>query len=131
MMLEKVVEAALKKLEAYGFKVLKLRTPGVNGVMDRMILAPSWSPAPPVFVELKRPGKSERALQAAMRDDWRARGCNVADACDTIEDVEQLCAQLVINAVLRVPLHMRYRLPEHINAGVRWADKILNTGLTG
>ena len=129
-MLEKVVEKALKRLETYGFKVLKLRTPGVNGVMDRMILAPLWSPTAPVFVEIKRPGKAERALQAAMRDDWRARGCTVADACDTIEDVEALCARLLIDAVLRVPLSQRYRLPEHINEGVRWADKIVNAGLT-
>lgn len=114
-MLEKVVEKALKKLEAYGFKVLKLRTPGVNGVMDRMILMPVWSPAPPAFVEMKRPGEEERALQAATRDQWRARGCNVLDACDTLDDVEELRRHLLREAVMRVPSSTRYIiLPRHI-----------------
>lgn len=100
-MLEATVEAKLKKLEGFGFAVLKLRTPGYNGTKDRLILQPKWSPAPPSLVEIKRPGKEERALQAAVRDDWRARGCDVRDMCDTIEKVQWLCDRLLIEAVIR------------------------------
>lgn len=94
-MLEADVERRLKRLERHGFKVFKLRTPGQNGVMDRMILWPKYAPNPPVFVELKRPGKEERLLQACIRDDWRDRGCNVRDMCDTIEKVDALIITLV------------------------------------
>lgn len=102
-MLEARVEAEFKVLEKCGFEVLKLRTPGYNGVLDRMILMPRWSPAPPVFVECKRPGKSERLLQAAVRDDWRARGCDVRDMCDTVEKVRALCRRLLWEAEQRAP----------------------------
>lgn len=97
-MLEKTVELRLKRLEGMGFKVLKLRTPGVSGVPDRMILRPKYAPGPPMFVELKAPRKHERALQAAVRGDWRLRGVDVLDMCDTVEKVDALIddlAQLV------------------------------------
>lgn len=100
-MLEAVVEARLKRLEGYGFEVLKLRTPGYNGTKDRVILMPRWSPAAPAFVEIKRPSKKERALQIAVRDDWRARGCDVRDMCSTLEEVDQLCDLLLMAAVWR------------------------------
>lgn len=102
-MLEAVVEARLKVLERYGFEVLKLRTPGYNGTKDRLILAPKWSPSPkgPAFVEIKRPGKEERALQAAVRDDWRARGCDVRDMCSSFEEIDLLVARLLCEAVWR------------------------------
>jgi hypothetical protein len=101
--LEARVEAELKVLERTGFKCLKLRTPGTSGVPDRMILWPKWSPAPSVYVELKQPGKSERGLQAWIRDDWRARGCDVRDMCDTIEKVRHLCRTLLWEAEQRAP----------------------------
>lgn len=117
-MLEAAVEAKLGRLEQYGFEVFKLRTPGKNGAMDRLILWPTWSPAPPAFVEMKRPGKSERPLQIARRDNWRARGCDVRDACDTIEDVVELCDDLLLEAVCNymtaTPPGPFARLPEHI-----------------
>lgn len=94
-MLESKVEARLKRLEDHGFKVLKLKTPGVSGVPDRMILRPKYAPGPPVFVELKRPGKEERPLQAAVRDDWRDRGVVVADRCSTYEQVDLLIGHLI------------------------------------
>jgi hypothetical protein len=97
-MKEKPVEERLKaRLERYGFKVLKLTTPGTNGVPDRMILRPTWSPGAPYFVEIKRPGEKERRLQEIIRDEWRARGLIVLDVCDTygrVNEIEaQLCAQ--------------------------------------
>lgn len=94
-MLEAIVEGRLKRLETYGFKVMKLRTPGVSGVMDRMIVWPKYCPKPPTFVEIKRPGKEERLLQAKVRDDWRARGCDVRDMCDTLEKVDALINEMV------------------------------------
>lgn len=95
VMLESIVEQRLKRLENYGFLVLKLRTPGYNGTMDRMIVRPLYSPGPPWFVELKQPGKSERALQEGRRNDWRRRGILVLDMCDTVQKVDALVAELV------------------------------------
>jgi hypothetical protein len=100
-MLEARVEAELKVLERWGFEVLKLRTPGYSGTKDRLILQPRWSPAPPVLVEIKRPGKQERLLQQCVRDDWRARGCDVRDMCDTVEKVRHLCRVLLWEAEQR------------------------------
>ncbi len=94
-MLEYSVEGRLKKLERKGFKVLKLRTPGCNGVMDRMILWPKYSPKPPTFVEIKRPGQDLRALQLATALDWKARGCDVREPCDTYEDIDALVETMI------------------------------------
>lgn len=102
-MLEAYVEAYTKQLKGFGFEVLKLSTPGNSGAMDRLILMPKWSPAPPVFVEIKRPGKKERPLQAARRDNWRARGCDVRPMCDTPEKVYALVQTLVWEAEQRAP----------------------------
>lgn len=95
-MKEAVVEAALKRLERFGFDVLKLRTPGHNGVMDRMILWPRYAPRPPSFVELKRPGQEPRPLQVAVACDWKARGCDVRQYCDTLDKVNTLVDSLII-----------------------------------
>lgn len=95
-MKEAPVEDRLKtRLESYGFKVLKLVTPGHNGVMDRMILRPKWSPGAPWFVECKRPKKHERRLQEIVRDDMRARGCLVLDVCNSYGRVEEIVAELL------------------------------------
>ena len=94
-MLEASVEKRLKqRLEKYGFKVLKLTTPGASGTPDRMILRPSLFPGPPWFVECKRPGKTERRLQELVRDEWRARGLLVLDVCDSYERVETIVFEL-------------------------------------
>jgi hypothetical protein len=95
-MLEAPVENRLtSSLEAVGFKVLKLVTPGSAGSMDRLILRPKWSPGAPHFVECKRPGKEERRLQAVVRDDWRARGVIVEDCVSTYEEVDALVGKLI------------------------------------
>lgn len=111
-MKEAKVEKRLNQLEQYGFEVLKLKTPGTSGVMDRMILFPKWSPKPPAFVELKAPSKRPRLLQIAMAMDWRKRGVDVRDYCDTIEAVDKLCDELLIEAVQSAP--MEAELPSHI-----------------
>lgn len=95
-MREAPVEERLRKgLESYGFLVLKLVTPGHNGSMDRMILRPFWSPGPPMYIELKRPKKTERRLQEIVRDQWRNRGCRVLDMVNTYELVDALIHSLV------------------------------------
>lgn len=113
-MLERDVESKLKWLEGFGFKVLKLRTPGYNGTKDRLILHPKWAPAPPSFLETKAPGKEERALQEAVREDWRARGCHVLEMCDTPEKVRERCSALLFLAVKRLPVAEQAKLPTHI-----------------
>lgn len=82
-------------LENYGFKVLKLVTPGTMGSPDRLILRPLWSPGAPWVIEVKRPKKTERRLQEHVRDEWRARGVLVLDMVDTYERVDALVVTLV------------------------------------
>lgn len=99
-------------LERCGFEVLKLTCPGTSGVPDRLILRPHWSPGRPSVVEIKRPKKTERALQAAVRDDWRLRGVIVHDIVDSIERADELIQQLVQQAaeecfLLELPPHIR------------------------
>lgn len=112
-MLERLVEERFKWLEGFGFKVLKFYT-SHSGTMDRLILAPKWSPASPVAVELKRPGKSERLLQEKLANDWRERGVDVRPMCDTIEKVRELCLILLREAYYRLPPSERQNLPVHI-----------------
>jgi hypothetical protein len=96
MINESDVERTLKdRLEEYGFEVLKLYTPGRIGVPDRLILMPRYSPGPPRFVELKRPGKRLRVLQKVLAEDWRKRGCSVLKPCTTLGEVDQLCTDLI------------------------------------
>lgn len=95
-MIEAPVEKRLKsRLEGEGFKVLKLTTPGDAGAMDRLIMRPLWSPGAPYFCECKRPGKTERRLQELKRDEWRKRGCQVLDVCDTYARVEEIYTLLM------------------------------------
>jgi|SRR5579864_752239 len=90
-MLERSVEYRLKdRLESRGFKVLKMVTLGTMGAPDRLILRPKWSPGPPWLVEIKRPGKKERRLQAAIRFEWRERGLLVLHAVSTYDEVDAL-----------------------------------------
>lgn len=96
MLSESEVERILRvRLSDYGFLVLKLYTPGHTGAMDRMILRPRYSPGPPMFVELKRAGKTLRPLQVAVARDWERRGCTVLKPCSGLNDVEQLVHALI------------------------------------
>lgn len=93
---ESDIERTLReRLSEYGFKVLKLYTPGNTGTMDRMILRPKYSPGPPRFVELKRFGKKLRPLQVAIGQEWAERGCDVLKPICSPHDCEQTCATLI------------------------------------
>jgi hypothetical protein len=96
MIIESDIERTLReRLNEYGFKVLKLYTPGNTGTMDRMILRPRYSPGPPMFVELKRPGKKLRPLQVAIGREWKQRGCMVLTPITTPHECEQTCHILI------------------------------------
>jgi hypothetical protein len=90
----KVEERLRVGLEGKGFKVLKLTCPGTNGVPDRMILRPKWSPGPPWYIELKAPKKHEARLQEIIRQDWRERGARVLNMVDTYAKVDALIDDL-------------------------------------
>lgn len=90
-MKEAPVEKRLKLvLECFGCQVVKLVTEGTSGAMDRLILRPRWSPGAPWLVECKQPGKTERLLQECRREDWRKRGVQVLDVCDSIERANEI-----------------------------------------
>lgn len=90
------VEKRLKRnLEQHGFKVLKFVTPGTAGGNDRLILWPTWSPAAPVLVELKRPNKAPRLLQSARAIDFIKRGMRVEPYVSTYDEVDALCERLL------------------------------------
>lgn len=96
VIVESDIERKLREnLSEYGFKVLKLYTPGNIGTMDRMILNPTYSPGPPRFVELKRPGKKLRLLQVAIGQEWARRGCEVLDPITSMHECEQTCQELI------------------------------------
>lgn len=113
-MKEATVEGQLKWLEGFGFLVLKLRTPAYNGVMDRMILWPTWSPHPPTLVELKAPDKKPRKLQNAVAADWVLRGVDVRAYIDTVDRAKTFCDGLLWNALMDVPVDERVKLPLHV-----------------
>lgn len=117
-MLERDIEARFKWLEGFGFKVLKFYT-SHNGTMDRLILWPLWSPAPPVMVELKQNEKRLRLLQSVLAIDWSDRGCDIRPMCDSIEKVQALCSKLLQEAYFRLTPSQRSQLPEHIRKAVR------------
>jgi len=98
-MKELPVEERLKtKLEAIGFKVLKLVTPGNTGAMDRLILRPKWSPGAPYACEVKRPGKEPTRKQELLAEDWAARGMQVLPPVSTYAEVDETVSQLAIIA---------------------------------
>lgn len=95
-MKENPIEQRLRdKLTAHGFKVLKLTCPGTIGVLDRLILAPKWSPGPPWVVECKATGKTERRAQELIAIEWRERGVQVLARCDSYERVDEIVAYLL------------------------------------
>lgn len=127
-MKEAKVETYLRdSLQGYGFKVPKLVLPGYAGAPDRLILWPTWSPAPPEFVELKRPGKDAGALQAAVADDWTARGVAVNPVIDTIPKASYMIRLMLITAVRRYQRDITNALrplPDHIMSAYRDACAI-------
>lgn len=83
-MLEKEVEKALvKRVKELGGICLKLVSPSMNGLPDRMVFLSDGKFA---FVELKAKGKKPRPLQIKRIDDFRELGFK----CFIIDDKEQI-----------------------------------------
>lgn len=83
-MLEKEIEKALvKRVKALGGICLKLVSPSMDGLPDRMVLLPKSNFA---FVELKAKGKKPRPLQVKRIDGLRKLGFK----CFVIDDKEQI-----------------------------------------
>ena len=96
MILETDIEQYIRNtLEAKGFKVIKLVTPGTTGVMDRMILRPRYWPGPPMFLEIKRGCKELRAKQAAVAKDWERRGITVLPSVHGMEEAKIRVGELI------------------------------------
>lgn len=87
---------------------LKFESPGMSGVPDRVILLPGGHT---VFVELKQPGKRERARQEYVQQKIRDAGFAVFSGVDSPEKIRQVadyCRYLMdqdfFNAVADDPL---------------------------
>jgi len=100
-MLEKTIETKLKKtIEGLGHGVIcaKLESPGMTGMPDRLVLLPGGRV---IFVELKAPGKHEKARQVYIQDKLRELGFEVFSTVRTPEQVEAIrarCAELIDHA---------------------------------
>ena len=109
--LESSIERQLKRtVEGMEDKImcLKFESPGMSGVPDRVILLPGGHT---VFVELKQPGKHERARQEYVQQKIRDAGFAVFSGVDSPEKIRQVadyCRYLMdqdfFNAVADDPL---------------------------
>lgn len=109
--LESSIERQLKRtVEGLEDKImcLKFESPGMSGVPDRVILLPGGHT---VFVELKQPGKHERARQEYVQHKIRDAGFTVFSGVDSPEKIKQVaeyCRYLMdqdfFNAVADDPL---------------------------
>lgn len=83
-MREKEIEQVLvKRVRALGGICLKLVSPSMDGLPDRMVFLPE---SHFTFVELKAKGKKPRPLQVKRIDDFRKLGFN----CFVIDDKNQI-----------------------------------------
>lgn len=111
--LESSIERQLKRtVEGLEDKImcLKFESPGMSGVPDRVILLPGGHT---VFVELKQPGKHERARQEYVQQKIRDAGFAVFSGVDSPEKIRQVaeyCRYLMdqdfFNAVADDPLEV-------------------------
>lgn len=88
--LESSIERQLKRtVERLDDKImcLKFESPGMSGVPDRVILLPGGHT---VFVELKQPGKHERARQEYVQQKIRDAGFAVFSGVDSPEKIRQV-----------------------------------------
>ncbi|MDD4243234.1 MAG: VRR-NUC domain-containing protein [Bacilli bacterium] len=82
--LEKTIEKCLvDEVKKQGGLALKLVSPGMNGLPDRLILMPNGKMA---FVEVKAPGKKPRPLQVARHEILRQLGFKVY----VLDDVKEI-----------------------------------------
>lgn len=88
--LESSIERQLKRtVEGLEDKImcLKFESPGMSGVPDRVILLPGGHT---VFVELKQPGKHERARQEYVQQKIRDAGFAVFSGVDSPEKIRRV-----------------------------------------
>lgn len=86
-MTERQIESNLiKSVKASGGIALKLISPGVAGVPDRLVLLPGGHA---VFVELKAPGQKPRPLQRKRARQLTALGFSVF-TIDSIDDIDAI-----------------------------------------
>lgn len=82
-MLEKIVEKRLKDgVRSIGGKAYKFSSPGNNGVPDRIVLYEGKV----YFVELKRPGGKQGAIQKVVEKQFNKLGFKIY-VIDTVEKV--------------------------------------------
>lgn len=97
-MLESYLENRLRqKVKALGCgaKCLKFESPGFSGVPDRIILLPRGKV---IFVEMKKPGKTERKRQLYVQAVMRELGFEVFSSVDSMEKIEAVvrrCKEVV------------------------------------
>lgn len=99
---ENKLRLGVQKL-GHGVKCLKFESPGFTGVPDRIILLPGEKV---IFVELKRPGKSERKRQLYVQGLLRRLGFEVFSAVDSAEKIEAViarCKEVVDDAGICTP----------------------------
>ncbi len=85
-MQEKYLEQKLRTLiESKGGMALKLISPGLAGVPDRLVLLPNGRIC---FVELKKPGMKMRALQLKRKKQLETLGFSVY-CVDSIESLKE------------------------------------------
>jgi len=88
---ERNIEAYLRdEMKKVGGWVPKWRSPGNNGVPDRIVFAPGGRI---VFVELKAPGEKPTPTQKVQHERLRALGCDVR-VIDSREGVDELIREL-------------------------------------
>lgn len=80
------------------FMCLKFRSPGYNGVPDRLVLGNGQV----VFIELKRPGKDLDPLQVVVGERMRRRGADVRMA-DTKERVNEILHEISAGSLSAAP----------------------------
>lgn len=91
-MLEKEIEQELvKKVQGLGGWCLKLISPSVSGLPDRLLLLPKGKLA---FVEVKRPGQKPRLLQIKRMKQLQSFGFRVF-VLDNKKGINQIIKEVI------------------------------------
>ena len=91
-MREKVVEGKLvRAVKKAGGLAVKLTSPGLSGMPDRLVILPAGGVA---FVEVKAPGLKPRPLQIRRHEMLRRLGCKVY-VLDEATQISDLVAKMM------------------------------------